>query len=81
MNIEEIITDQQLCDAWGNANFGGIPKRKIVKYGLLKCAVGYHQGHTSKSILIELGLITEKYRITKKGREYLWLVFNDGSKI
>ena len=73
--LEDIVTNEELIEVWGNASFGSMTKRNVVKLGVLKCASGYHQGHTSKSICQELGLITKEYDLTAKGRVYLWEVF------
>lgn len=73
MKAEEIISDSELDKVHANAKFGTMTKRDVVKYGVLKCASGYHQGHTSKTICIEHGLIYESdYKLTPKGQEYLW---------
>lgn len=64
MNKDETIITQNEVDAvWGNANFGGMDRMDVVKYGLLTCAGGFYQGYTSTCILKELGLIS----LTKKG--------------
>jgi len=62
---------------WGNANFGSLTKTQVVRNGILKCASGYSQGHTSETILIELGLITSKYKLTRKGKFWLWELWHD----
>lgn len=77
MKTEKLISDQQLIDVFGNANFGDCSKRDIVKYSLLKCACGFRIGYTANQILEELGLVTKKYTITKSGKEYLWASFAD----
>ena len=78
--IVEIITDEELSDVWANANFGGMKPRDVVRFGLLKCACEYYQGHTSTQIITELGLIDKDYKLTAKGRQYLWLAFEaDGT--
>jgi hypothetical protein len=76
MTSEEIIiSEDKLIDVFANANFGSISRRDVVKYALLKYAVGYHSGRTAKCILVELGLLTEKGNLTKSGRLYLWSAF------
>jgi hypothetical protein len=55
-------------------------KRDVVNMGILKVASGYYQGHTSKCIITEHGLIEKnRYKLTEKGRAYLWAVFGDGN--
>jgi len=77
MSPEDIISDEEIKKVHANANFGARGKRDVVNYGVLKCASGYHQGHTSTQIIKEHGLVTEKYKLTKKGRQYLWAAFGD----
>ena len=79
MSVREIVTDDEVDKAYGNANFGSMEKRDVVKLGVLKCASGYYQGHTSQSIITELGLVDSEYKLTAKGRTYLWEAFSDGS--
>lgn len=75
----KIISDEEINTVWGSANFGNITKRDVIKYGLLKRTSGYHQGHTSTQILMELGLINKDFNLSKKGKLYLWTSFCDGS--
>jgi len=78
MQQKEIITDEEIERVHANANFGGMDKRDVVNLGVLKCASGYYQGHTSTQIIKEHGLINDKYELTAKGRTYLWAAFGDG---
>jgi len=78
MNVEEIISNEEIDHIHGNANFGTMKKRDVVNLGVLKCASGYHQGYTSTQIVKEHGLITNKYKLTQKGKMYLWMAFGDG---
>lgn len=73
---EEIITDEEIERVHANANFGSMSKRQVVNQGVLKCASGYYQGSTSTQIITEHGLIDDKYRLTPKGRMYLWAAFS-----
>ena len=70
MNELEIISDEDIHRVHGNANFGSMDKRDVVRYGVLKCASGFYQGSTSNQIIKEHGLVTKNYRLTKKGKEY-----------
>ncbi len=81
MKIEEIITDKQLDHAWGNANFGDVLKRDILRYTLLKKACGYGSGSTARAIVKELGLFTEKEQLSKRGMEYLYESFSNGANV
>lgn len=71
----DIITDEEIEKIHGNANFGGLSKRDVVNYAVLKCASESYQGRTSRRITTEHGLINEKYELTSKGRSYLWAAF------
>lgn len=77
MNVQEIITDEEIEKVHAHSNFGDMKKRDVVNYGVLKCACGYYQGHTSNTIIKEHGLVDSKYKITDKGRVYLWAAFGD----
>lgn len=77
MSMQEIIPDSEIEKVHGNANFGGMGKRDVVNLGLLKCASGYYQGHTSTMIITEHGLITKEYELTPKGKQYLWAAFGE----
>lgn len=80
-SIEEIVTDTELDSVWGSANFGSMSKRDVVKTALLDCLGGYETGHTAKCIMKELGLVyANKWDLTKKGREYLYLAITDNFK-
>lgn len=77
--VEDLVSDADLDTAWGNANFGGMSKREVLRLGTLKCLAGWHQGHTSMTICTELGLIDKKYQVTAKGKAYIWLSCATGS--
>jgi hypothetical protein len=75
-----MVTAEEIDAVWGNSNFGSMTRENVVRFGLLKCASGYYQGHTSKCILKELGLITDKtYKLTKRGKFCLWEYFGKDS--
>ena len=77
--LETLISDDELEKAFGNANFGVLSNRDVIKQGLLKCAGRWHQGQTSRTILKELGLIGKNYTLTKKGGRYLYEAFRGDS--
>lgn len=77
--VPTMITMSELDAVWGNSDYGSMSKEDVVKFGLLKCASGYHQGYNSKSILKELGLITEGYNLTRRGKYCLWEFFGKHS--
>ncbi len=74
--LQKIISDEELNKVWGNANFGNCSKRDVLRSTLLKCASGYYTGHTAKCIVEELGLVTKKWTLTKKGKQYLYESFS-----
>lgn len=70
----KIVTDKQLDKAWGYANFGDTPKRKVILEALEKITQGYHNGSTATAIVKELKLIEQRnrnYVLTDKGLKYL----------
>lgn len=74
----EMVTLKEVESVWGNANFGprlNADKLQVVKFGILKCAGGYYQGFTSKSICQALGLIGKNYTLTKRGKFCLYEFF------
>lgn len=78
---EELISDEDLIAAFGNANFGPVSPRYILSSSLLKTACGYHTGSTARAIMVDLRLVTSgalPYAVPtlrKRGREYLWACF------
>ena len=69
------ITLADVENVWGNANFGAYSndrKMNVVGSALLKWACGFSTGYTAFSILVDLGLITKKKRLTVRGKRQLW---------
>lgn len=82
MNLEEIITEEQINTAWGNASFGkGVTKREVVANALLKYASEYGTGYTIEQICRELGLITKKCKLTTLGKQYLYDAYRNGISV
>lgn len=77
----EIVPDNELMAAFGNANFGGMTPREVLDFAVLKCASGYYQGHTSTQLCEKLGLITPSYELTHKGKAYLWAAFKGNTTL
>lgn len=82
MKPEDIITDAEIERVHGHADFGeGTVKREVVNRALLKCACGYYDGHTARTIIADHGLIRDARArgsataLTARGRKYLWAVF------
>jgi len=78
---DKTVTADEISSVWGNSDFGSTSKEDVVKFGLLKCAAGYYQGHTSRCILEELKLITKKYTLTRRGRFCLYEYFKGDSTL
>ena len=79
-----MVTEEEIEKAWGHAGFGGAAKIDVVRFAVLKCACGIHQGFTSKAIVTELGLIMEGYRcyeLTSRGQYCLFQWFGEGCMI
>ena len=66
------VTEAELDTVWGYADFGDVSRMDVVKYATLKCASGYITGFTAEQILVKLGLVTKKWRLTKRGKTCLW---------
>lgn len=80
-DVKEIISDEEIEKIHANSDFGGMSKRDVVNQGVLKCASGYYQGHTSTQIITKHGLITKDYELTAKGRAYLWAAFSSSCSV
>lgn len=70
------ITDEYIAKHSEVTNYSHINYRDIVDKECLNAMVGYHNGYTTQCILINMGLTTEKLRLTKSGREFLFWHFN-----
>ncbi len=78
---KEILTDEQINKAWGNACFGNKDNRAIIANALLKKVCGYSTGHTIACICAELKLVGKNKTLTKLGREYLWAYYSNGVSV
>jgi len=75
------VTIEEVEAVWGNANFGpnlNNNKMNVIKGALLKWASEFSTGYTAWRLLVDLGLMTEKKRITWRGRRQLWEFFSKG---
>jgi hypothetical protein len=82
MTIQEIITDEQINTAWGNASFGkDVLKRDVIANALLKYASEYGTGYTIEQICRELGLITKQCKLNTRGRQYLYEYYRNGLSV
>jgi hypothetical protein len=78
---ESMVTIDEVNKVWGNADFGPyFTRMEVVKYGLLKCAGRWYQGHTSTCILRELRLINKQYKLTLRGARCLYEFFKHPEK-
>ena len=79
-----MITDNQIEDAWENADFGEVNKRDFLNQTMLKYVCGYESGHTTFCICQDLELVKRnskgKIIITKFGREYTYWAFSTKEK-
>ncbi len=74
--LQDLVSNQEIENAFKGTNFGSeLSRRQIIANGVLKYASGYHSGSTLQAILKELGLLTIKLSLTKKGKAYLWSSF------
>ncbi len=75
----DLLTDEQINHAWGNANFGSTPKREIIANSLLKYMCGFDTGRTAFLICNELELVNDKKIPTKLGKRYVWAHYSNGN--
>ena len=76
--VEDLVTDEQLEYAWGNADFGHNDKRGLIANTLLKSASGFSTGSTARHITVSLGLTDSRFELTRLGRSYLWAAYSKG---
>lgn len=75
--MESNITDAEIAEAFENKNFGGVNHRNLLATSVFKRMVGYHCGGTITTIMVRMGLITEKKEIaTKRGKRFVALHFH-----
>lgn len=80
--VEQILPEEQINIAWGNANFGkDVSKRDVVANALLKYASEYGTGYTIEQICRELDLITKQCKLTTKVKQYLYTHFARGLSV
>lgn len=77
--VKDIVSDEEVAESFKGTNFGSMSGREVIRHGCLKIAGGFYQGHTSNTILVELGLKKsyDKNELTKKGRRYLYYAYNE----
>ncbi|MFC4236401.1 hypothetical protein ACFOY8_14445 [Thalassospira xianhensis] len=69
----EMISDAEIAEALGGADFGVLPARVAINESLLRQVCRYQNGDLVLSIMSRLGLTRDdKYNLTDIGRRYLW---------
>lgn len=74
-DIFSIVSDAELEKVFGL--FGKSPDRNELSHMLLQSACGYEHDPENYSILRKLGLGDNWFRLTPKGRRYLYEAFAD----
>jgi hypothetical protein len=74
---QSLVSDYDIQQAFLGTNFGTPFHRKLLEQGVLKIQAGYRTGHTLRTIMIELGLLTPRDYVTKKGRKFMFSAFLD----
>lgn len=73
---KEIITDEEIENAFKNTSFGDREYRGLLEQGVLKKQAGYGTGHTLEAVMIELGLLTYANKnVSSKGKKFLYRAF------
>lgn len=75
---EQILSDRDIKQIHGNADFGSTSQREVIDQSLLKVACGYQLGSVAKEILIRHDLIAYN-SLTVQGRKYLWALYGKES--
>jgi len=73
------VSDAEIATAFDGTNFGTANHRKTLEQGVLQCLAGYSCGHTLTGIMLNLGLIGDAGRVTKKGKRFLFAAFCKGN--
>lgn len=83
MDVQSVVSNDDLDVAFTGTTFEGKERRrKALRNGLLKRATGHYTAHTIRKVMIELKLITpSSHNLTTKGKNYLYLAFEDGTSV
>ncbi|MDE2447303.1 MAG: hypothetical protein KGO94_14095 [Alphaproteobacteria bacterium] len=78
----DIVSDAEIERVHAHANFGKIPKRKVVDDALESTFAGFSTGYTAHCIIIEHGLAKisgakRKVKVTPKGIRYLQVMMRN----
>ena len=72
------VSEDEINEAFQRTHFGTEKSnREILSQGVLERQAGYHTGWTITQIMVELGLLTKRKNVTKKGRCFLFVEFSD----
>ena len=69
------LTNEQIDEVWGNADFGDTPKMEVIRDSLMNAVCGYGTGSTALRICQDLRLVgvnLHKPRLTTYGRKTLY---------
>ena len=75
--MKEIITDEEIEEAFERTDFSPNDSRKIIEQGVLKRQARFSTGGTLGRIMSELGLTSPAGTVTSKGRQFLFVAFRD----
>jgi hypothetical protein len=76
--VVERVTDADIERAFDGTNFGRTDHKHLLALSVLKKALRYHCGHTVTQIMVQMGLTTEKGRVTEKGRLFCYEALDAG---
>lgn len=76
--LVERVTDDDIVRAFDGTNFGRTDHKQLLALSALKVALRYHCGHTVTQIMLRMGLITAKGRVTEKGRLFCYEALDAG---
>lgn len=76
-DVKKIVSDIDLNKEFKGTNFGGANQRDLVKWCLMKMVCGFNDGHTIMCICRDLKLLGKTWKMTKKGKSYLWASFHE----
>ena len=74
----ERVTDADIARAFDGTDFGRTDHKHLLALSVLKKALNYHCGHTVTQIMVQMGLTTEKGRVTEKGRLFCYEALDAG---
>lgn len=75
MKLQEIVSDEEIKNAWSNIIYPIPSKRAVIEKHLLSCVTGKNQNLFVNHITNRLGLTYIDYTLTKKGKEYMYYAF------